>query len=92
MPSAFTPNGDNLNDFFYPLTRGVSLIKRFQIFSRYGQLIYEKYNIRPNERNFGWDGTINGKPQGSGNFIFIVDAECDLGNLISTKGSVMLLR
>ena len=92
MPTAFTPNGDNLNDFFYPLTRGVAIIKRFQIFSRYGQMIYEKYNIRPNDRAYGWDGTINGKPQDSGNFIYIIDAECDQGNTISTKGSVMLLR
>ncbi len=92
MPTAFTPNGDNLNDFFYPLTRGVALIKRFQIFSRYGQMIYERYNITPNDRNFGWDGSINGKPQGSGNYIYIIDAECDQGNVISTKGSVMLLR
>lgn len=92
MPTAFSPNGDNLNDFFYPLTRGVTLIKRFQIFSRYGQMIYERYNITPNDRSFGWDGTINGKPQGSGNYIYIIDAQCDQGNIISTKGSVMLLR
>ncbi len=36
MPTAFTPNNDNLNDYFYPLTRGIKSIVRFSIYNRFG--------------------------------------------------------
>lgn len=53
-PSAFTPNGDGLNDKFYPrvgevVTQGYL----FHVFDRWGREIYSTNN--PGE---GWDGSL----------------------------------
>ncbi len=55
IPNAFTPNGDGLNDTFYPVLRGV---KRFelQIFDRWGELIFSS-----NSSEQVWDGTFKGQ-------------------------------
>jgi gliding motility-associated-like protein len=48
--TAFTPNGDGVNDYFMP---GFKV----QVFNRYGTLIYETRT--PEERELGWDGRDN---------------------------------
>jgi gliding motility-associated-like protein len=55
-PNAFTPNGDNLNDTY--VTPGM-YIKEYhiQIFTRWGELIYESENLARS-----WDGTYQGEP------------------------------
>jgi len=92
MPTAFTPNNDGLNDYFYPLTRGVTSIRRFIIYNRLGELVFEKRDFKPNDRSQGWNGMFKGKVQPVGSFVYFVEAECDLGNTLSTKGNFMLMR
>lgn len=92
MPTAFTPDKNSLNDIYFPLTRGISLINRFIIYNRYGQVVFERTNFKPNERSFGWDGTFKGIPQPAGSYIFSVEAQCDLGSNLSNKGTVVLIR
>ena len=92
MPTAFTPNRDNLNDFYYPLTRGIKSIARFSIYDRYGNLVYEAKNFPPNDKSFGWDGRIKSAEQSSTTFVFYIEAICDLGEKLYRKGTVVLLR
>jgi len=92
MPTAFSPNNDGLNDYFYPLTRGVTNIRRFIIYNRLGELVFEKRDFKPNDKSQGWNGMFRGKVQPVGSFVYFVEAECDLGNTLSTKGNVMLMR
>jgi gliding motility-associated-like protein len=92
MPTGFTPDKNGLNDVYYPLTRGVGMVKRFVIYNRFGQLIFERNNFRPNDRSFGWDGTFKGANQPSGSYIYFVEAQCDLGDVLSAKGTVTLIR
>ena len=60
MPNAFTPNNDNLNDYFYPLTRGIKSIIRFSIYDRFGNLVFEARNFPPNDKTYGWNGRVSG--------------------------------
>jgi hypothetical protein len=38
-PNGFTPNGDGLNDKFYPFPVGIKSINYFKVFNRWGQLV-----------------------------------------------------
>ena len=53
MPSAFSPNQDNINDTYYPVFYDSTIvIREFRIYNRWGQLLYNN----PKE---GWNGTYN---------------------------------
>lgn len=91
VPSAFTPDGDGLNDYFYPITRGYNEVKSFSIFDRSGMKVYERKNLKPNEPTSGWDGTIRGSKPNTQSFVWMVQVECD-GQLITRKGSFTLIR
>ncbi|HSN62416.1 MAG TPA: PKD domain-containing protein [Ferruginibacter sp.] len=92
MPSAFTPNRDAKNDIYYPLTRGISTIKRFAIFNRYGQLVFEVKNFKPNDKLWGWDGRFKGQDQSMDTYVYFLEAVCDLGGTITKKDSFILIR
>ena len=51
IPSSFTPNNDNVNDYFYPSIIGMNYYN-MKIYDRWGGIIY-------NEDNGKWDGKIN---------------------------------
>jgi gliding motility-associated-like protein len=87
VPSAFTPNGDGLNDVIRPIAVGVQQIKYFRIFNRWGQMIF---STTVNQK--GWDGSIKGTPQGSNVFVWMVDAIDYTGKPIFLKGTVTLIR
>ena len=92
MPSAFTPNKDGKNDMFYPLTRGIKMVKKFTVFNRYGQAVFEKLNFLPNNKLLGWDGKFKGIDQNADSFVYVMETICDLGEIISRNGSFLLLR
>ncbi|MFT3911602.1 MAG: PKD domain-containing protein [Ferruginibacter sp.] len=92
MPRAFTPNHDRRNDYYRPITRGISYIKRFAIFNREGECIYEARNYVPNKTNDGWDGMYKGKDQNGAAYMYFIEAVCDIGQTIFSKGSFILIR
>lgn len=50
-----TPNGDGVNDIlFVQADDEVEEIEEFKVFDRDGDLIFERYNIPPNDLTFGW--------------------------------------
>lgn len=65
IPSAFTPNGDGKNDIFYPVTFGIEELVRFIIYDRWGNLVFESFDI-----DAGWDGTYKGEIM-PGNQVFV---------------------
>jgi gliding motility-associated-like protein len=93
MPTGFTPNNDGRNDMFYPMTRGYKTINKFIIFDRWGNTVFERYNFTPNLPSLGWNGNAKDK-QTSGSYVFvwIIEATCDIGEKVVTKGTVVLIR
>jgi gliding motility-associated-like protein len=88
VPSAFTPNGDNKNDFLYPLNAVSIRNLYFRVYSRTGQLVFETRN--PLKK---WDGKINGQPQQTGVYIWLlIYDEPGTGKNILQKGTVLLMR
>ncbi len=56
IPNTFTPNGDGINDLFFPMGVGVNMDKfTMHVFDRWGNLIF-KTETWPG----GWDGTVQG--------------------------------
>lgn len=92
LPTAFTPNHDNLNDFYYPITRGIKNIVRFSIYNRQGQLVFEARDMMPNSKQSGWDGNVKGQPQASSAYVYTIEAICDVGQRLYDKGSFLLVR
>jgi gliding motility-associated-like protein len=87
VPSAFTPNGDGLNDIIRPIAVGIKQIKYFSIYNRWGQMVFTTTT-----NGQGWDGKIAGKPQNSGVFVWMVSAIDYIGKPIFLKGTVTLIR
>ncbi len=87
VPTAFTPNGDGLNDNIRPILAGVQQFDFFRIFNRYGQLVFEA-----KQPELSWDGRLKGQPQGSGTFVYQVQAVDYTGELLTQKGTFILIR
>lgn len=87
VPSAFTPNGDGLNDIIRPISVGIQRINYFSIYNRWGQMVY--YTTQDKT---GWDGRLNGKPQASAVYVWMLSAIDYLGKPLFLKGTVTLIR
>jgi gliding motility-associated-like protein len=88
MPTAFTPNGDGLNDVFRPIgTEKVDF--HLIIYDRWGQMIFETSDLSK-----GWDGTFKGSKCEPGVYTYILtytDATAK-GGIKKTSGFVTLVR
>lgn len=90
MPNAFTPNGDGINDYFFPRGKQYngSGIFSFQVFNRWGQLIYETRQ----KSGLGWDGKWNEQVQPAGVYIYRIEVVFKNGARESYEGNVTLIR
>lgn len=88
MPTAFTPNEDGLNDLF-SIPRAIFIdLRKFTVFNRWGQVVFETQNARQ-----GWDGSVNGSPLPSGVYAWLIQyRDAFTGAVESLKGTVMLIR
>ena len=88
VPNAFTPNGDGKNDYLYPLNAFMAKDLEFRVYNRYGQLVFMTQDWTRK-----WDGTINGKPQPTGAYVWTLRyTEGSSGKQFFLKGSSVLIR
>lgn len=92
LPNVFTPNNDGENDVFYPRGSGISLIKSFRIYNRWGELLFQSNNFMPNDPNYAWDGTYQGDGPKPDVYVYVVDAVCSTGQPVLIKGDVTIVR
>jgi len=88
VPTGFTPNGDGRNDVFRPIYVGMKTIDYFQVYNRWGALIYSHNR----DDGQGWDGAIKGIKQNTGTFIWMVRATDIIGKVHFKKGTVQVMR
>jgi gliding motility-associated-like protein len=86
MPNAFTP-GKSINNIFRPIPVGITSIQFFRIYNRWGQLVYSTSHL-----GNGWDGTLLGKPQDTGSYVWMVQGITYKGSIIYKKGTMTLIR
>jgi len=92
VPNSFTPNGDGQNDVFYPRGTGVSIIKTFRVYNRWGELLFERTNIQVNDVSNAWDGSFNGSTPRPDVYVYVIEATCGTGQPINLKGDVTIIR
>ena len=92
IPTAFTPNNDGINDFFYPISSGVFKIQSLRIFNRNGELIFQNGSFKPNDKTKGWDGKYKGQVADTGNYIYTIEIICNNNNSLSFSGNILLLK
>lgn len=87
IPTAFSPNGDGLNDVFrIEVYENFNLV-RLMIFSRWGDLIHETDDIAA-----GWDGTAFGHVQPIGTYVYMIEGVDEKGAAVWRQGNVTLIR
>lgn len=87
MPDAFTPNEDNLNDFFAPKHEGLNTLE-FNIYDTWGSLIYSESgdSIR------GWNGKINDNEAENGNYYYTLTAKTFYHDVITKEGPFVFIK
>lgn len=92
LPNTFSPNSDGNNDVFHPRGKGIYSIKSFRVFNRWGEMIFEKTNMAPNDISQGWDGTHKSRPAPQDVYVYTVDVICENKVVLNFKGNVILIR
>ncbi|MEN9569271.1 MAG: hypothetical protein RL172_502 [Bacteroidota bacterium] len=87
VPTAFSPDGNGLNDIFKVIPVGIARFDNCRIYNQYGQLIFSTSNARQ-----GWDGTYRGKPQPAGTYVWVTSGINYKGLPVVKKGTVVLIR
>ena len=85
VPSAFTPNGDLINNTLQVF--GDIKSYQFGIFNRFGQRLFYTTTL-----NAGWDGTCKGKNQSVGTYVWYVSAKLSNGRVVNISGTSVLIR
>ncbi len=86
LPQAFTPNGDRTNDRL--VVKGLFISRlRMIIYDRWGKAVFASDN-----RDTGWDGTINGVPAPAGTYVCLISATDQTGGQTTHRFGVLLIR
>ncbi len=92
VPNTFSPNGDGRNDSFFPRGTGLFKIRKFTVFNRWGQVVFDRKDFNPNDANAGWDGTFKGQKASADVYIYLMEIVCENNSVIPVKGNVTLIR
>lgn len=88
VPSAFTPNGDGLNDYLYPINAFKATNIEFRVYNRAGQVLFESHNWTGK-----WDGRFKGALQPSGTYVWTFSyTNPSSGERVNLKGTSVLIR
>jgi gliding motility-associated-like protein len=93
VPTAFTPNGDSVNDIFYIIgSKSVRQIKEMIIYNRWGELIFRDENFQTGDPSHGWDGNYRGQTLNSDIFSYKIIADMKNGEVNDFSGAFTLLK
>lgn len=86
IPSAFTPNGDGLNDLFYVTANFEPQKFEMYIFTRGSELLFSTRDM-----SIGWDGTKYGSFLPQGVYVYLIKYVDRHGNEQKRQGQVLLI-
>jgi gliding motility-associated-like protein len=87
LPNIFTPNGDDINDVYRPVTRGINSLSAW-VYDRQGALVCMWDQVRG-----AWDGyTTSGEECSEGVYFVVVEASGFDGRQYKIKSTITLMR
>ena len=90
VPTAFSPNGDGINDQFEVFIYDASFVQ-LRIFDRWGKLVFEGEGT-----DLRWDGMQEGEPYSPGYYVYTLEVHGDRDNGIPfaevRSGQFLLVR
>jgi len=86
VPNAFSPGG-GANNLFRPIPVGIATFQYFRVYNRWGQLVFST-----TQSGRGWDGSVNGRMQEIGSYVWMVQGISYTGKIIFHKGTMVLIR
>ena len=92
IPTAFSPNGDGINDEFLLQSPLPLQIEHFQIFDRWGNQVYSRNGSFMLDESQGWDGTFRGSPLPVGPYIYFFRLVKEDGTSEIRSGEINIIR
>lgn len=92
LPNTFSPNGDGVNDIFYLRGSGLFTVRSFRVFNRWGEIVFERTMVNPNDVSFGWDGKFKGVALPPDVFVYTAEVICNNNTPLIFKGNVALIK
>lgn len=92
LPDAFSPNGDQVNDYYYPQGSADITVKEFRIFDRWGEEIFHTERCIINESSTGWNGQMDHRMVNPGVFIVYLNYSKPDGSAKILTRSFSLIR
>jgi PKD repeat protein len=86
MPNAFHPGGTR-NPLLRPIPVGMATLDYFRVYNRWGVMVFQTTQVGK-----GWDGTIGGKLQGAGTYVWMVSGTDYTGKNVTRKGTAVLVQ
>jgi gliding motility-associated-like protein len=87
-PSAFSPNGDNIDDIFHISGSNIASIDLY-IYNRWGNEVYSAQEISTSE---GWDGKFNGEYVDVAVFVYYANVHYSDGKEDFLRGNITVVR
>ncbi len=88
VPTAFTPNRDGINDYLYPLNLFNASGFRFNVYNRYGQLVFDAKDLSNR-----WDGRYKGQVADPGTYVWTLHyVDNHSGEVVQVSGTTILIR
>jgi gliding motility-associated-like protein len=87
IPNVFTPNGDELNDTFFPKFRFIRNLE-LQVMNLWGELIYRSLG----QDDPGWDGFVSGQKAPEGVYVYKLRYQVPGGRTVTYSSTFLLAR
>lgn len=94
VPNVFSPNGDGVNDEFYPTVKPDSYktVRWMNIYDRWGELVWTNQNFEPNTPANGWKGVFMDGKVNPEVFVWVLEIEWKNGETEKLYGDVTLVK
>ncbi|MBK7346036.1 MAG: choice-of-anchor L domain-containing protein [Chitinophagaceae bacterium] len=86
VPTAFTPNGDGLNDLLKAIPVGMKINQYFKIYNRWGHQVFATSDFHR-----GWNGRLKDGNVSTGTYVWVAQGIDYLGRTVFRRGSVLVL-